>query len=104
MKQQTTVCRYLDRPGNKLLESRMHRKAQVRFGGGLTEKAQQWDLAGSLPCPELRDGTHLLAPGEAGQRYFQREGDLALHVLRTQCRGFHVDLDLLVGNVRDGAY
>src|SRR2546429_9842932 len=35
-------------PRHRLLESRMTRKCHVRFGGGLTEKDQQWALAGSL--------------------------------------------------------
>src|SRR5262245_7289248 len=34
---------------NKSLESRVTRKCQARFGGGPTEKDQQWYLAGGLP-------------------------------------------------------
>jgi hypothetical protein len=37
------------RSKNRLLESRVPRKWQARFGGGHTEKVQKWNLAGCLP-------------------------------------------------------
>lgn len=45
---------------SRILESRMHRKAQVRFGGGQTEKEQQRPLVGWLPTFDNIDQSALL--------------------------------------------
>jgi hypothetical protein len=50
---------------NELLESRMTRKCQVRFGGGRTEKGSKGHLAGRLPYLEATvrpDAIRVAAP------------------------------------------